>query len=199
MRNVILMLLLCLVGMVYGQSELKEIRNGDMNVYRCDSSGVPGLRFSIRYPRSFRAVPGVIRSRVARFWRTTSPLSVSVYVYDLAHMRDTSQAYYDTAVVKHYQTKYEPIPRADTMTLNGHKWNYYERTSEQTMKSGAKWYYKSGQYTMLSKSWIVSVHFSINLDSTKRQTAEVFDQYKGLFVDVMKTLQLDWTPVGAKE
>lgn len=199
MRNVILILLLCLMSTAYGQSELKEIQNGDMNVYRCDSSGVPGLKFSIRYPKSFRAVPGVIRSRVVRFWRTTSPLSVSVYVYDLAHMRDTSQAYYDTAVVKHYQTKYEPVPQADTIRINGHIWSYSERTSEQTMKSGKKWYYRSGHYSRMSKKWLVSVHFSINLDSTEGQTAEVFDQYKGVFMDVMKTLQLEWMPEVSKE
>lgn len=185
--------------MMYGQSELKEIRTGDMNIYRCDSSGVADLKFSIRYPKSFRAEPGAIRSRVVRFWRATSPLSISVYVYDLAHIRDTSQTYYDTAVVKHYQTKYEPSPQMDTMTINGHKWSYSERTSEQTMKSGTKWYYKSAQYAKRSKNYLVSVHFSINLDSTERQTSEVFDRYKDVFMTVIQTLQLEWAPVGHQE
>ncbi len=194
MRNGIVIILLLLAGVAYGQSELKEIQSGDLAVYRCDSTAVPGLSFSIKYPKSFRQQASS-KSRVVRFYRGNSPLTISVYVYDLAHMKDTSQAYYDTAVVKHYQTKYEPIPMADTMTLNGHKWNYYERTSEETMKSGTKWYYKSGQYSMLSQNWLVSVHLSITLNTDAAQTAAVFERYKATFLPEMRTLQISYTPV----
>lgn len=192
MRSVILIVLLCLAGMGYGQSELREISTGDLQVFRIDTGKLATHPFSIRYPKSFRMERGHGRVPMVGFHRYTSPLYIAVWVWDLQRPEDSIAAYSDTSTLRHYHTSWMNAPHllADSVdTINGRAWQYHEYTVETEARKDLTWYYKHGAYSWREGTYRIDVVFSISLYTNAIQTASIFEKYKSVFRKEMETFE----------
>lgn len=187
-----MIILLLLAGMAYGQSELGEIKAGDLQVFRADN-GRLGIRpFSIRYPKSFRSKVGGGKMNTVGFYRWTSPLYITVRVLDIMQQDDSIAAYSDTSTIRHYHTSWKNAPQllTDSVdTIHGRTWQYYEYTSQREERKGQTYYYKYGIYSYRDGTYLMDVAFVIALNTDAAQTAEVFERYKGAFRKEMETFE----------
>ncbi len=191
MRNVILIVLLCLAGMAYGQSELREIRTGDMFLYTSDSSSP--VAFTYSYPKSFRVVKGKETRIATVFYRNNTPLANLIWMRRKSEKRaDSSLLYSDTTTVRHYHTSWRNAAHdrtEDTVTINGRVWKTIEFAVEAEMKNGKTMYDKERIYTITVDDWVVSVVYVISVTSDAQQAAKLFDEYKDVFRTEMETFE----------
>lgn len=190
MRNVLIALQLLIGSLVYGQSELREIRTGDMFLYTSDSTSP--VSFSYQYPKSFRVKQVTSGTKAVIFYRYNTAMLNIISVYKKTTKRmDSALLYSDTTTIRHYHTSWHGSPHdktEDSVTINGRLWKSIEFEVEAEMKNGKTMYDKERIYRCQVGDYVVSVLYVISLDTNAQQTAKVFDAYKDVFATEMKTL-----------
>jgi hypothetical protein len=197
MKHIFVLLFLALCNKCFGQppSECTEFRNGQITKYVSDGSGKSrGLKFSIKYPKSYTSLEGERPHIVRKFNGGGEKCDIVIQIQQLPQIPSLSEKMEilsKSSLLEMASSPIKALTATDGLIIDGESAGFVEfymtrkaNVGDQTVTLRAY----SRMYCVIYKSYFIQITFGVGSTTANESALKIrFDNYKYLFSYVVNS------------